>query len=895
MCRSDASTSLELPPGVTRYTLGNGLTVILQENHAAPVLALDVWVRVGSGDERDEESGIAHVHEHMLFKGTSGRGVGDIAREVEGSGGNINAYTSYDQTVYYIVIASRYCDTAIDVLADAVQNSVFDPSELAKEEEVIVEEIRRGEDSPGGKLYRNLFENAYSAHSYRRPIIGTEAHVRSFTREMILDFYRRWYVPSNMALVVVGDFKTEHVRHRIAQTFGAASARPPLMRHRDPEPPRAGLRCVVVPDNVQQGYLQMAFNTCNLQSSDAAALDILAIVLGQGESSRLYRRVKADQRKVHDVRAYSYLLRDPGLFFVSALIDPHRALDAQTAMLREVFRLREQPLSHAELRKAKINIEADTIYDKETVQGQAQKLGFYESVAEDLGYEAEYLRRVLTVTPEEVMSVARRYFQKDLLSIAHLLPPGAAGAIDERAIRAAADAAHPASRPRPTAPRTARVQRREEVRLPELTACTGEGSDHPIERVVLPNGVTLVINESHAVPVVALRAVMLGGSLMEDRNTCGISDFIANMLTKGTRRRSASRIAEEIERIAGTLQSHSGRNSLSVEMEVLSRHLEQGLGLLADILLNPTFDSMELQKQRADTLAAIRRREDDLAGLTVDTFAATLFLRHPYRFATLGTARTVKRFTPRQLRAAYARLAVPSNLVIAVVGDVHTQDVVGRLRRKFGGMRPRSFRRPPTPIENVPEKTRLRVVHKEKAQAHLMVGFPGTTLTDPDKYAIEVMNTVLAGQGGRLFVELRDRLSLAYTVTSFSLEGVDPGYMAVYMGTGPEKLKRALAGVRRELARIRREGITADELDRARRYLVGSYEIDLQRSSAQAATLAFNERYGLGVQEYRAYPEKILAVTAEEVLRAARKYLRIDRPVIALVRPAPGRSRRRTN
>jgi zinc protease len=365
------------------------------------------------------------------------------------------------------------------------------------------------------------------------------------------------------------------------------------------------------------------------------------------------------------------------------------------------------------------------------------------------------------------------------------------------------------------------------------------------------------------------------------------------MLTKGTRRRSASQIAEEIERVAGTLQGHSGKNSLSVEMEVLSRYLDEGLDLLADVLLEPAFDPKEVKKQRADTLAAIRRREDDLAGFTVDTFAGTFYRRHPYRFTTLGTPKSVNRLTRRRLQAAYARLAVPSNLVIAAVGDVNAQDIVERLSRRFGGMRPRLFRRPPTPREKGPARARVREVHKEKAQAHLMVGFPGTTLTDPDKYAIEVMSTALAGQGGRLFLELRDRQSLAYTVTSFSLEGVDPGYVAVYMGTSPGKLRRALAGVRRELALMRRRGITPEELERAKRYLVGSYEIDLQRASAQASALAFNERYGLGIEEYRAYPEKILEVTAEDVLRVARKVLRVDRPVIALVRPAPRRSLRR--
>jgi zinc protease len=329
------------PSGVTRYALDNGLTVILQENHSVPVVAFNVWVRAGSAEETDAESGIAHVHEHMLFKGTERRGVGEIAKAIESSGGHINAYTSFDQTVYYDVIASRYLETGLDVLADAVQNSTFDPSELAKEKEVVLEEIKRSEDMPGAKLSKALFGLVYRVHPYRRPIIGTENHVRSFSREMILDFYRRWYVPNNMVLVGVGDFSTADARSKIERAFGAFKPRPALDHRREAEPPQQQMRLGVVPEETQQGYLMLGFPTHGIRHSDTAALDVLAIVLGQGESSRLYRRVKSDQGKVHAVRAQSYVMKDPGLFLVSALLDPALTLKAQEALLCEIFRLRE--------------------------------------------------------------------------------------------------------------------------------------------------------------------------------------------------------------------------------------------------------------------------------------------------------------------------------------------------------------------------------------------------------------------------------------------------------------------------------------------------------------------------------------------------------------------------
>ena len=216
------SMSAEIPDkaGISKFVLKNGMTVILQENSSAPVTAVNVWVKTGSTCETEEESGLAHVHEHMLFKGTKKYAVGEIAKTIEGGGGDINAYTSFDETVYYVVSASRFLPSTLDILADVMQNSTFDPTELAKELEVVQEEIRRGEDTPGRVLSQKLFSTAYEKHPYRNPIIGTKESVNSFNRKKVLNFYNKWYTPQNMVLVVVGDFKTKKLKPVIEKTFG---------------------------------------------------------------------------------------------------------------------------------------------------------------------------------------------------------------------------------------------------------------------------------------------------------------------------------------------------------------------------------------------------------------------------------------------------------------------------------------------------------------------------------------------------------------------------------------------------------------------------------------------------------------------------------------------------
>src|SRR5262245_21716272 len=280
-----------------KATLKNGLKVIVEENHASRVVAAQVWVSVGSADETPVDAGLAHVHEHMLFKGTAKRKVGEIASDVEGAGGDINAWTSFDQTVYNVTIASRELDVALDILADAVQHSTFDAAELSKELEVVLEELRRGNDTPSRVASEMLFRTCYQVHPYFRPVIGYVDTVSAFTRDQILSFYKRWYHPDNMCLVVVGDVKADDV---VKQAEALFELRPndeakAKQAPRAAEPKQRSLRVVKKAQDIQETHLSFAWHGTPLRHADTAALDVLSILLGSGESSRLFRRIKREK------------------------------------------------------------------------------------------------------------------------------------------------------------------------------------------------------------------------------------------------------------------------------------------------------------------------------------------------------------------------------------------------------------------------------------------------------------------------------------------------------------------------------------------------------------------------------------------------------------------------
>ena len=887
-------------------TLPNGLTAILVESHAAPVVALQVWVKVGAADEGPGEAGLAHLHEHMLFKGTARRGPGAIAREVEGRGGEINAWTSHDQTVYHLVLGAPFFRDGLDILADAMRASAFDEAELGRETQVVVEEIKRSEDSPQRRLSRELFRAAYAQHPYRLPVIGTPESVLSFTRPQILDFYRRHYTPRHLTVVAVGDFEEATALQAVEELFGDWHAPTAAPVHRTPEPPQQGPRVRVVreapaPDNggagLKETRLALAFHIPELLHPDVPALDLLAVVLGQGESARLPRTLTREQRLFTEVYAYGYTPRDPGLWVAGGTPTPGCELAALDALIASLGRSRTELFGAGELAKAKHLLESEQVYQHETVQGWARKLGFYETMAGSLEAEAAYQARLQSVTLPEVQAVARRYLCADRASLAVLLAQGTAerpeaalseaGLADMLSQRLPATPA-PFNAPLPSPATSSAGRHTVAEAVPGLRASL---EPRPaLQRFALPGGGTLLVRRSPEVPLVALRAVYLGGVRGETEANNGLTALLSRTLTRGAAGRSANDIATAIDDLAGSLHGASGRNSFGLRAEFLSRHLDAGLSLFTDCLLHPDFPEAEVDRERAQQLQDIHARDDNPSGLAFELFAKTLYTVHPSRLSPGGEAASVAALDAAVLRSALRERYPLAGLTLSVVGDVRPEEVHAKLRVALAAAaqdgRPLLAAAPlHPPAEPRPTSPRHARRTLAKAQSHLVLGYLGTSLRDPARHALELLSTVLSGQGGRLFIELRDKRSLAYSVTSLSIDGLEPGYFAVYIGTSPEKEAAALAGIRDELAKVRDGRLPEDELARAKQNLIGTHAIGLQRRASVAGSLALDHLYGLGAEAYLHYDQEVHAVTAEAVREAAQTYLDPRGEVLAEVGP----------
>jgi len=844
---------------VGQFTMDNGLKVILEENKTAPVVALQIWVKIGGADESDEEAGMCHFIEHMLFKGTEKRRVREAAKEIESLGGTINAYTSYDQTVYHVTLASRYAETGLDILSDAVQHSVFDSVELEREREVILEEIRRGQDDPSKRLFQQAVATLYQRHPYRRPVIGYPNTIRSIQRDQMVTFFKKWYAPNRMVLIAVGNFNADEMEGKVRSAFKEFKPSPESLPDRNPEPKQRETRSTLSHGHFKETYLQIVLPISPARHEDTPALDALSHLLGGGEPARLVQRIKLEKGLVHSIYASSYTPKDPGLFVIGATLPAENVEKAVQSIWEEVIRLKTEGVTAEELHRIKVNIESSLIYDRQTVQGQAGKIGFYEVNAGDVQFEKEYMKAIALLENEDIQRVLRKYFKRDQLTISILAPNEKTDLFKNLSLKS-----------------IVKEVKQDGARVDKKL---------PVFKTVFDNGIRLIIKENRSIPIASIQLSLLGGVRFEEETQSGISQFTAVMVTKGTKNQSSLEIAKKVERMAGSLSGFSGNNSFGLVFTFLSQHVEEAFDLLTEVIRHPSFDPEEVEKRRRPILASIQQQEDDLGRLVFKLFRKTLFEKHPYRMDTSGTLDSIQRMTPGDLKEYYQRLLTPENMVLTVVGDVDEKKVVLAVQKGFGDLKKGFFSPPPVPQEPPLEKMRRTEIYKAKEQAHFVLGFLGTSFHHKDRYALEILDAALSGQGGRLFRELRDKESLAYALDFMAQPNYDPGYIGVYMGTHPRKLETAIESVLRELNKVKDEGLTEEEVDRAKMYLVGNFEIGLQTNGAQANQMSLDELYGLGFDHYQKYPQEIQKTTRDDVNRVAKKYFNLEAYALAIIRP----------
>jgi zinc protease len=859
---------------VIRTVLPNGLTVLVRRDPSAPVVAVVTYVKAGYFDETDDRIGVAHVLEHMYFKGTPTRAVGTIARETMASGGYLNAATIYDHTSYYTVLPADRLAEALAIQSDAYANSTIDAGELARELEVIVQEAQRKADNPSAVSTETLYELLHDRHRMRRWRIGRPDALRGFTRSLLLDFYRTFYRPGNTILTIVGDIDPDAALAMVEARYGALPAGPVPHDHGPVDVAPPGQRYHESAGDIGQTQLLFGWRTPGTRDPDTPLLDVGAAVIGAGRASRLYRAVR-DAQLASSISAYNYTPTDVGVFVVHGEMRAERTRDAARAIWAQ---LRDPTLDPIEVERAQRLFAAQWARRTESMEGQANHLAEWEALG-DWSLGTAYFDRVQSATAASVGDALRRH-----------LDPAQAAALVYRPASApvvAADAAEffasltegavPVARPAwPTADAPA-------VRQP-TARFEREAAGVRVYRTRA--GVPILVRRKPGAAITHVGLTALGGPREEPAERAGVSLLMARTALKSTARRSAAAIAVDAEFLGGSVTSAIGPDQVGWSISVPMRHGDAALALLADVVQTPTFPADALETERTVALADLVALRDDMYRYPVRLATEVAFAGHPYGIGALGTDVSLGAIDRDAVVAWHARQVLGGATVLVIVGDVDADAVAATAAAAFDGLvagQPGVVLPPVWPVvSSVGAQTRID--QRDKTQSALALAFPGPARGDDDREAVHLIATIASGLGGRFFDELRERRSLAYTVHAFASERALAGLFIAYIATAPAREEEARTGLLAEFARLRDTPVGADELRRAQTYAVGAHAIRQQSGAAVLAEVLDCWLFGRDLTELTAHDARILAVTPERAQAAAQRYFDPARVVEGVVR-----------
>jgi zinc protease len=880
------SDALALHHDTVREVLPNGLTLLVRRDTSAPVVAIVTHVKAGYFDETDDIIGIAHVLEHMYFKGTPTRGVGQIARETKANGGYLNAHTIYDHTSYYTVLPSASFVAGLEIQFDAYARSVIDGEELARELEVIIQEAKRKKDTAYAVAIETLYAVLHDRHRIRRWRIGEEAGLRTFTREHLLCFYRHWYRPDNTVLAIVGDVQIDEVRREVLARYGSLEAGHPA-RDRGPHETQApGVRFRDWSGDIAQQHLAFGWRVPPLTHVDAPALDLAGVALGSGRASRLYRAVR-EQQLASAVTAWNYTAGDVGVFVAHVEAAAATARVAAAATWREVQAARLDGLRTSEITRAQRILEARWLRRLESMDGQAQYLASWEAEG-GLAAGASYYDALVTMRAERVQGAMQAHLDPAQVTVVSYRPDGAeplADGVDalQSLLRGvAAGSAVMASPSVGTPVATAAITAERSPEAPALHVRAAGTIDHGVHVYRTRQGVPVLIMPRPGSPLVNIGVIQRGGAAVDEVHHEGLARLTAQTMLKGTHTRTGAQLAEASEELGGSIGVSVGLESLGWSLSVPVRHLTAATTLLADVVQDPVLHEEAVTTERTLALAELTRARDDMHRWPLRLASMAAYNDHPYARSTIGNERSLPMLDAAAVRHFHDRHIRRSASVVAVVGDVPPDDVAVLIDRHFGALAWHEGYALPDTIW--PRDARTLHETRAKQQTAMAMLFPGPSRSDTDRFAARVLSAIASGLGGRFFEQLRDKQSLAYTVSAFPVERRGSGAFGAYIATSPAREEEARDGLLREFARFRDVPPTAEEVERAQRYLIGSHAIAQQSGGTVLGEMVDAWLFGDGLHEIAEVSERLARVTAADVHALAQRYFDEGRVAMGVVR-----------
>ena len=822
------------------FKLDNGQTVIIEEVHTNPIVTIDTWVKTGSINENNKNNGVSHFLEHLFFKGTTNHKPGEFDRVLEAKGAVNNAATSKDFTHYYITIPSKDFDLALNMHADMLQNPLIPRKELERERKVVLEEISKDINSPSNKVYNNLIEMMYTNHPYKRKVIGESSIIENITREEILGYFNKYYAPSNMVTIIVGDVDTQKALEKIKKEFNSEYKKVPKHVYPKEKQLTAQLKKVDY-TQTQSGYMIIGFRGVNITDNDSYALDILATILGDGRSSVLYQNVKDKKQLAFNISASNATFKDDGIFYISANFTPENCQKLEANIFNEIAQIQKNGVTPEQVKLAQNIIERDTYYARESVTNIAQELGYTFVTTDDTKFYENYLDNIKKVTPADVKRAANKYLGVNKSAISVILP-----------------------------------EQSKEVKISNIkpidTKAELISENSETQKYKLSNGAVLLLTPNTANDIIAINIIAKGGEFTEQ--IPGTGKLTASLMTKGTKNYSANELSQVMEDNGIKIVPQSKGDAFSVSVLTTKAEYGKTLELLNEIVNNAVFDDYEIEKTKTEKLNAIRKNRDVALQKAIEEYNTLIYKGSVYSNSSKVIEKTLPTINKQDLVKYYNTIFEPENIVISVNGNVDKEKTITELTKMFNSKNGSIFdyNKYSIPCINTPRVSTQ--IDKNTQTAWIFLAWQTDGLSNLKDYAaLQVIDSMLGvGMSSRLFKNLRDQEGLAYQLGSAFNPNMLRGSFVVYIGTNPQTLERSKTKLFEEINRLKTEYVGSKELQEAKDKLIGQFVIGQETNLEKASAIGWFEASNRGYDFKNNYAKLINSVTENDIIEAANKY-----------------------
>lgn len=885
-----ASTAVK-PIDFTERTLANGLRVYAIRDTGTSNISVQVWYNVGSKDDPAGRSGFAHMFEHLMFKATRNLASEQMDRLTEDVGGYNNASTNDDYTNYFEVVPANHLQRLLFAEADRMASLVVEPKSFASERDVVKEELRQSTMArPYGKLFSIYFPAiSYSRHPYARSTIGSIDNLESASIDDVRAFHATYYRPDNAILVVSGNFDAKQLDAWVDQYFaGIAKPDRPIPRVTVTEPERTvATHYKVYEPNTPLPAVMISYPVPADNDPDNPAIAVLNAVMSQGESSRLYETLVYRDQLAQSAETYLDTKQGSGNLAVFAIMAGGKDADAgEVALRREVARLRDAPVSAAELSEAKNEILTSALKGRETAEGKASALAASVIIDGDPRTSDRQLAQIALVTAADVQRVARKYLRDERSATIQYLPAEAAPAgvkgdmINVASTVVVSPLAAPANVEIVTPASDA-----DRLKPPPAGPAANAAIPSPRE-FRLANGLRVITVEKHDLPLLTASLVANSGGANDPNDRAGVASLTADLLTKGTATRTATQIAAQIESLGGSIDSSADWDGSSVSVTVKSDQATPALAILADVARHPVFAPEELERARAQAIDGVSLTIKDPAQLAGLVAGRAVFGNQAYGHALSGTPDSLKAIKRVDVQSAYGATWQPGKATLILVGDITPAAAKALAEKNFGSWK---FANPydlvVTGHPSLPPEPRVIVVDMPDAgQAGVVVARVGIARSNPAFYPASVANTVLGGGfSSRLNQEIRIKRGLAYGAGSSLSARRDPGAISARTQTKNPTAPETIAIMIAEMKRLGAEPVAASELEPRKATLIGDFGRRIETTDGIADALGGYIVEGVQLDELKTFTASVSAVDPAAVQAAAAKLLDPSQASIVVV------------